>query len=347
MNYLIFGDIHISQSSLKECEIIFKEIIGLCEKYSVTYIISLGDNFDNNKPTASELNCLGKFVRDLRNKQIILLAAQSHESETLELSSVDIYGILSPNVKIVKEYKDGNHLYCGHFSIKESVCNYDAKLSKEEFKNYIYVFLGHIHSYQMIKPNICHLGSCRYVNFDEAKDKQKIVALITDYGTETEKVHFMKLKSPIPMIQLELGNNKVINTPKEALQEKILDQTEGIGKDTLEAKSSIFQAQTPLNSKRFGDVCQLSAFLDDLAPKTKIKVKILDFDSFRQFFPLCSKYSTKFETFKYETNFEIISVNNQKCINKEMTSFKESFTNWLKNQNIDQKIKDILQKEVE
>jgi len=203
MTYLIFGDLHINQNNLKECEIILQEIVELCNKYSVTHIISLGDNFDNNKPTASELNCLGRFIRKLGNRKIILLAAQSHESETLELSSVDIYGILSPNVTIVKEIRDENHLYCGHFSVKESSKNYGAKISIKDLKNYyLLIFLGHLHSFD---PNIIHLGSCRFVNFDEAKDKYKLVALITNYNTSQEKVDFIPLKTPIPMVQIELS----------------------------------------------------------------------------------------------------------------------------------------------
>jgi DNA repair exonuclease SbcCD nuclease subunit len=238
-------------------------------------------------------------------------------------------------VTVVKEYKDGNHLYCGHFSIKESVNNYDAKLSKEDFVAYLYVFLGHIHSYQLIKPNVVHLGSSRYVSFDEAEDKAKIVALITDYGIETEKVHFMKLKSPIPMIQLELS--------KEEAQNPILDPH----KETPNPKSSILAPTTPSNSRQFNSISAISSFLDKTDPKTKIKVKILDFESFRQFLPLVNRYDNKFSLFKYETDFTVISVNNQKVGLTETTNFKESFTKWLSQQNVDQKIKEILKKEIE
>jgi DNA repair exonuclease SbcCD nuclease subunit len=345
-NVLFFSDLHITQSSLKECISILEEIGMLANKYNVDTLINLGDTFDSLKPNSLELDIFSTFIRRL-NKKIIIIAADSHESTTQEESIINHFGILNEMVTVVKEFKDGNHLYCGHFSIKESISNYDAKLSKEAFKDYLYVFLGHIHSYQLIKPNIVHLGSSRYINFDEAKDKQKIVALITGYGTEAEKVHFMKLKSPIPMIQLELGKNDSKNSPKEARPGTIIDPPGKIENDTPEAKSTILQAENPLNPKRFGDVCLLSSFLDKTDPKTKVKVKIMDFESFRQFLPLCSKYSTKFATFKYETNFEVISVNNQKCKDIETKSFKESFQNWLKNQKIDPKITEILQKEIE
>jgi DNA repair exonuclease SbcCD nuclease subunit len=232
---------------------------------------------------------------------------------------------------IVKEFKDGNHLYCGHFSLKESSKNYDAKLSKEDLKDYLYVFLGHIHSYELIKPNIVHLGSSRYVSFDEAEDKQKIVALITDYGMETEKVHFMKLKSPIPMIQLELSKN---------------DQKQTIADDLL-AKKVDSTSSDKANSPSFNSISAISSYLDKIDPKTKVKVKILDFESFRQFLPLVNRYDNKFSLFKYETDFIVISANNQKVGLTETTNFKESFTKWLSQQNVDLKIKEILKKEIE
>jgi len=334
VNILLFSDLHIQQSSLKECKLILDEILSLCNKCEVTKVINLGDTFDSLKPSSQELDLFASFVKKL-NCPIIILAANSHESTTEEESILNHYGILSNKVQIVKEYKDGIHLYCGHFSIKESASNYDAKLSKDIFKDYLYVFLGHIHSYELIKPNIVHLGSSRYVSFAEYEDKHKIVALITDYDEEGEKVHFMKLKSPIPMIQLELG----INQDKLSISEVDINAQ---GQDKAK-ESGILGVNHPI----LRSLAEITALLDKTDPNTKVKVKILDFESFRQFLPLCSKYSTKFETFKYQTDFEVVSPNNQKGLDKDIISFKESFTSWLKNQKIDPKIMEILQKEVE
>jgi DNA repair exonuclease SbcCD nuclease subunit len=204
-NILIYSDLHINLLSLKECKIILEEISTLVNKYNIDTLINLGDTFDILKPSSLEMDVFATFIKRLGNdKQHIILSANSHESTTEEESILNHYGILSDNIKIVKEFKDGNHMYCGHFSIKESSKNYDAKLSKENLKQYLYVFLGHIHSYQLIKPNIVHLGSSRYVNFDEAKDKQKIIALISNYNTDKEEVHFLKLKSPYPMVEFIL-----------------------------------------------------------------------------------------------------------------------------------------------
>jgi hypothetical protein len=189
MNYLIFGDLHITQSSLEECEKILNEILMLCNKYSITNVIDLGDTFNNLRPISLELDLFAKFIKNL-NRPITIISADSHESTTKEESILNHYGILSNNVSVVKEYKDTNHMYCGHFILKESNISYGAKLSKEDLKNYLYVFLGHQHSFQIIKPNCVQLGSCRYIDFSEAVDKQKVIAIISDYGLETEQVHF-------------------------------------------------------------------------------------------------------------------------------------------------------------
>jgi DNA repair exonuclease SbcCD nuclease subunit len=299
-NILLFSDLHICQSSLKECIFILEEIGMLANKYNVDTLINLGDTFDGLKPSSKELDVFATFIRRLGNKQHIILAADSHESTTQEESVLNHYGILSDNITIVKEFKDGNHLYCGHYVIKESKAGYGAKLSKVNLKDYLYVFLGHQHSYEVIKPNICHLGSVRYVDFAEAQDKVKIVALITGYGTDKEEIHFLKLKSPIPMQELKLGKN-ILNL---AQNNPFPGPDSEKGKAMDDPKSSISQAQTTPESSQIGILCQT---LDKLPAKTKVKVKILDFESYREFLPFVNKYSAKFEVFKYDSSFEITS----------------------------------------
>jgi DNA repair exonuclease SbcCD nuclease subunit len=343
-NILIYSDEHRCIDSLKECESIDNELLFLKEKYKCDTVISLGDNFDNLKPSPAEQDQFANFIKDL-NCRFIIIAANSHESETEQLSVLNHYGILARNVEVVKEFKDGNHLYCGHFSIKESSKNYDAKLSKVDLKDYLYVFLGHIHSYQLIRPNIVHLGSCRYINFDEAKDKQKIVALITGYGTPAEGVHFLKLKSPIPMIQLELGKNITRIASKEALGASIVDQNKEQDKCSLDSKSSVSQGENPVNTKRFETAALIESYLAKVDPKTKVKVVIKDFESFKAFLSFENKYKEKFIKFVRENDFELIS-DNRVIRAKSEIDLKQSFEEFAKEKEIDKEIKDIINKEI-
>jgi len=337
MNYLIFGDLHITQSSLKECAIILDEITTLITKYNIDTIISLGDTFDSLEPSSSELDLLSDFIKKI-NIKVILLAADSHESTTQKESIINHFGILNDMVTVVKELKIDNHLYCGHFILKEAKKNFGAKLSKENFKQYLYVFLGHQHSYELIKPNCVQLGSSRFVNFDEAQDKQKIVALISDYGTEGEQVRFLKLKSPIPMIELKLYKNTSKEAPGASIPAVKGDTDNKVNK----AESSISQAQTSQNTSQIDLLCQQ---LDKLDSNTKVKVKIGDFESFKAFLPLEGKYKEKFVKFVRENDFELISDKPLTGAKSEI-DLKQSFEEFTKEKQIDNEIKDIINKEI-
>lgn len=329
-NLLIYSDLHISQSSLKECVFILEEIGMLVNKYKVDTLINLGDTFDGLKPSSSEMDVFATFIRRIgKDKQHIILAANSHESESEEISVLTHYGILADNVKVVKEFKDGNHLYCGHFIVKEAKKNYGAKISKESLKDYCYVFLGHQHSYEVIKPNICQLGSVRYVNFDEANDKQKIVALIENYNTPNEKVHFLKLKSPYPMQQLYLQQKPILEGSNDTPE---AEKTQQRGKES--GFSSVFEG-----------VSDLITYLDTLNANTKVKIKVKDFESYKQFLPLEWKYQQKFVKFVRENDFELISKNNQKSKQTEI-DLKKSFEEFAREKQIDNEIKTIINNEL-
>jgi len=351
-NILIYSDLHINQSSIKECIHILEEIGMLANKYNCDTLINLGDTFDCLKPSSQEMDIFATFIRRLGNKKHIIISADSHESETKEISVLNHYGILSDNVLVTKEYKDDNHMYCGHFILKESNINYGAKLSKEDLKNYLYVFLGHQHSFQIIKPNCVQLGSCRYIDFSEAGDKQKVIAIISDYNTDKEQVHFLKLKTPYPMAEFILNSSKINKlgekpsktSPLEAPESINLVQNTSKGKDTDLSKSKQITSTNPLN---LSQIDLLRQKLDKLDKRTKVKVKILDFKAFQEFLPLVNKYNAKFEVFKYSTEFNVVSDNIQKGLLNETKNFKNSFQEWLGHQKIDVKIKDILLKEIE
>jgi hypothetical protein len=198
-----------------------------------------------------------------------------------------------------------------------------------------------------------NLGRVGHVGFYESTDKHKIVALITDYGLDTEKVHFMKLKSPYPMVQIELKvnnsnglqGNDFKNASSEAQQGSISDKNSKTQNDMSETKSTVLQAQTCPNPHRFEDICQLNEYLLNLTDITKIKVKIIDFESFKQFLPLEGKYRKKFARFVRENDFELISDKTLKGAKSEI-DLKQSFEEFAKEKEIDEEIKDIINKEI-
>jgi DNA repair exonuclease SbcCD nuclease subunit len=282
----------------------------LCEKYEVTQVISLGDNFDNNRPNAIELNCMARFIKKL-NRPIILIAAQSHESETSLLSSVDVFGILADNVKIYKEYIDEDYVYCGHFTLTESSISYGATKTAEEFKKYKYVLLGHQHSLQAIGKNIMHLGACRYIDFAESQDKAKVVLLIENYKGTDETNHLLGLKSVYPMKDVYLD-------PKG---EKV-PQYASLAKSEEEFK----------------------AILDKLPPKTKVRVIFKDFDSYSKVINSLSTYKSKFVLFTEKKDF--IMNSNLVLAKKEDISLRESLIKYLEENKVPEDIKNILLGEI-
>jgi len=96
---------------------------------------------------------------------------------------------------------------------------------------------------------------------------------------------------------------------------------------------------------QFKNILTLTNYLNQLSPNVKIKIKIKDFQSYREFLPLCRNYDTKFVTFKYETSFEGVSDNGDNSVKTETIDFKESLKTWLKTQKVDKDISDILLKE--
>jgi len=204
MNLLIYTDLHISNSSLEECKFILDEYLILCDKHSINKVISAGDNFDTINPNSECLDLFSNFVKKL-NRPIIILAANSHESTSIENSVLNHFGILHDKVEIVKEYIDENKLYVGHFIVQQSKNNYGGTVNKSELSKYAHVILGHGHDYELIPPNICQLGSCRFVDFGEKKDEAKKVAICLNYRSDSERWIFQPISSCIPMTDIILG----------------------------------------------------------------------------------------------------------------------------------------------
>jgi len=239
-NILIAGDLHISQDSLEECAVILEEQKQLIKEYGVDTYISTGDNFDNLKPSAKELDLFASFLKEI-NIPSIIIAAQSHESSSPEETILTHFGILNRNIQIVKEFKDSNKLYVGHFIVSESKLNkFGSTIPKDTLKNYFISVLGHGHIFELIPPNIMQLGSSRFVSFDEAVSKFKMVVLIQNYDVRPE-VREIALKSPIPMKDIVLEPKTLIL----GLRSDLRHDTVKLESISNTINSSISQAQNP------------------------------------------------------------------------------------------------------
>lgn len=310
-NILIAGDLHINLSSLNECYDILNEEKELIKTYKVDTYIDTGDTFDFLRPESDELDLFSNFLKDI-NIHSIILAANSHESSTPESSIINHFGILNSKVEVVKEFSDRKKLYVGHFGLMESnLQKYGATHSISEFQHYLWVVLGHFHSFERIGKNGVQLGSSRYVTFAESGDKRKIVLLIEGYDSDKPKCSFLALKSPIPMIDVYLDPSieKIANKPYSA-------------------------ANLP----------QILPILDRIPAKTKVRVIVNDYLSWRELLNYEKTYIDKFSVFKIKKDFilqNIISI-----AKKENISLKDALIKWMTANNVDEKIREILLQEV-
>jgi len=324
---MFFGDIHITERDIPEITDIFSEILILKDKYSISGIIITGDSFDTTKPTSKELDFFSNFLRKL-NTPVTILAANSHESTTPEESVLNHFGILHDKVFICKEYIDAPHLFVGHFGIKESLLTYGGTVSKSDLKQYQNVILGHFHNHELIKPNIMQLGSVRWVYFGEDPNIPKKVAICHNYNSGDKQWSIIDLKSPYPMINIELYKNNDFKESKATILPKNV-QPASPGKES--------QAQ-------INDIPNLLAYLDKLYPKTKVRVIFKDYSLYREFLPYSTKYKEMFFLFKERKDFVLdIAL---KSPQSETTSLKDSLIKYMDINKVPEEIKQTLLKEI-
>jgi len=192
---LIVGDLHINEHSIPEID-------GICEKdifpIESDRIIQLGDWFDKNTPSPAELKFSAELVLKLKKhyKEVIILSGTG-EHDILRGTSV-VEHLESLGVRVIKGDFIDNNLLFGHWMLHESKLAFGTgKYGKKDVAQYKYVFLGHQHSPEYIPENIYHLGSIRYVSFNEVADKKRIMFL------EDDKVApYIDLKHCIPMLDV-------------------------------------------------------------------------------------------------------------------------------------------------
>ena len=312
---------------MEEINTIFDELLIIKDKHCINKVIIPGDSFEKINPTSKELDCLSTFLKKL-NLPIILLAANSHESTTQTESIINHFGILTNTINVVKEYQDNNKLFVGHFIINQSSKNYGGIVDSKTLKQFQYVILGHGHNFEIIKPNIIQLSSIRYVDFGEDPKIPKMVGICKDYESPQPNWEFLPLNSPYLMINIELGKNEQIKTVKDP---------------TKSTKDAVTKPQRA-NPSSFLTISDLSVYLDQLNPKTKVRVIFKDYGSYREFLPLSEKYRNKFTVFKDKKEF-ILNLESASS-KKDNVPLKESLINWMEKNKVPDEIKKVLLEEI-
>ena len=126
-----------------------------------------------------------------------------------------------------------------------------------------------------------------------------------------------------------------------------LHQTPNLGgsKDTPKGKIIVPGSSDKANSPSFSVLSDLVAYLDQLDPKTKVRVIFKDYNLWREFLPLSETYKQKFSKFIEKKDF-LISTNIQKPLSKETSSLKDSLIKFLETNKVPEEIKKILLEEL-
>jgi len=90
---------------------------------------------------------------------------------------------------------------------------------------------------------------------------------------------------------------------------------------------------------------ELNDYLDKLDPNTKVRVVFHDFQSYTQVMHNLDKYKNKFVLYKEKKEF-ILSVIAPISAKSQTVNLKESLTNYLNDNKIDDSIKQILLEEI-
>ena len=95
----------------------------------------------------------------------------------------------------------------------------------------------------------------------------------------------------------------------------------------------------------FNDVQSVLGYLDQLAPKTKVRIIHKNYGLWREFLPLSETYKKKFSKWVEKKDF-LISANREILQSKETESLQNSLIKWMETNNVPEEIKKILLEEL-
>jgi len=197
MQQIVFTDSHIQEDCLEELDKVFSEILTYSKGKPV--LVCVGDYYEKKNPTPREIDFGTKWVIKFKQafKNFIMVTG-NHPDIDGKISTVSYMSYLG--IEVVPDLTlDGVHY--AHYMVKESLCGFnESREGSQLATNYALSILGHQHTPQIItigSSRIIHLGSCRYVDFGEAQDKSKFIAVINN-GQFQE----IALKSVRPMIDV-------------------------------------------------------------------------------------------------------------------------------------------------
>jgi len=321
MKIMIASDFHIEESSFGEIDFIFEELIALKEKENIDELYLLGDIFDKIYPSPLEMDCFASFIKKIDLPTTIVIA-KSHESESAVSSVLNHFGILKDNIKTYFEWievepQTNYKMGLGHFCIKESLCGFNETRSIKDFVGLRLVVAGHQHVMQVVGDFFYHIGSVRYVNFDEVRDKCKYVGILT-LSSSIRDFSLKPLKTPFPMVDI------YFTVSTEKMQQWVSSkELEGKNKDNAES------------------LAVLTKKIDRIPPHAKVRIVLGDFEAYKQWLTVTEHYRERFFKMKELKKFEI-KLQNIQPEKKTAIHLEKDLEIFLQNHPAQESIKSIL-----
>ena len=178
---MILGDIidkktiNHSRYCIKYIKSLLDELTSICKVF-----IILGNHDYIRSEIDNNITNIFDFLKDLTNiNNLTILEKKKINNNNFFIKSIPHYYNLSDvNLKLDNTYKDKINicLYHGDFNNKL----YNVDFTRELFKNYDIVMLGHYHEYFKISDNIIYSGSLIQNNFSESNNHGFIKWTIKD-----------------------------------------------------------------------------------------------------------------------------------------------------------------------
>jgi hypothetical protein len=193
---------------------------------------------------------------------------------------------------------------------------------------------GNSHFYQELSDNCFHLGSIRFVRFDEVKYPKKYIGIL-EIGDLDKSFTKIPLSTPYPMWELHL--------------QKLMDKTGilDLQNDPPRQVLSKLAPSNPPNLRSFGAVSDLLSFTAALPEKTKVKVIIEDFDLFKEYLVVEKDLAKKFYVYKRENRFDLNNiVTNTSAISNKPKELNMALIKFMELKKVDPEIQGIIKEEI-
>lgn len=229
---LVIGDPHFKCGNSEDTNILHEHSVLLAKKYSVEFIVILGDVFHQHETVnIGPMDRVVSWFHDLSNVAPLYVLVGNHDRRNNRIflsTEHSMRGISGPNITIIHdtlrvETEEHNYAFVpyvppgrflealnrvtwhdvttifAHQEFRGGEYNGLISTEGDEWDNsYPYIVTGHLHGYHRVGSNILYPGTPFQENFGESPDKALVL-----FNPETKKSKRLRIPC-IPKIQVTI-----------------------------------------------------------------------------------------------------------------------------------------------